>query len=157
MCQSRNQFIKNLFDNEYKKLLCAAYHLTGDTEVSKDLVQDTFLLATIHFDKLKSHPQPEAWLMLTLRNLSRNENRHQQAHPILSIDDFTNLPTNERKESLDELLPTQISAEDRNILILRFEQRLDYKTISDLLGISEVACRSRVFRAVSRCKKFLTN
>lgn len=54
-------------------------------------------------------------------------------------------------------LPKQLSKEDREILILRFEQRLSYAEIGDRLGISEGACRSRLHRALQRCKRFLND
>ena len=40
---------------------------------------------------------------------------------------------------------------------LRFEQRLSYAEIGDRLGISEGACRSRLHRALQRCKRFLND
>lgn len=155
MAPNRNQFLNELFHLEYKKLMLAARHLIGDVEVAQDLVQDTFILATIHYEKVKVHPKPEAWLMLTLHNLCRNEKRRQQSHQVYSLSDCKDLPNDERTGSIDELLPVQLSDEDRKILIWRFEQRLEYKEISKMLGISEVGCRSRVSRAVSRCREIL--
>lgn len=156
MKQERNQFIMGLFYQEYRKLLRVALRLTEDKETSLDLVQDTFVLATLHYDILKDHPNPEAWMMLTLYNLVRNELRKQRRHPSLPLDAAANVATEtDAARSLEELLPSRLSDDDRNILKWRFEQQMDYQEMSVHLGISEAACRSRVSRAVARCKELL--
>lgn len=67
------------------------------------------------------------------------------------------LSVNDPEMPLELALPKQLSKEDREILILRFEQRLSYAEIGDRLGISEGACRSRLHRALQRCKRFLND
>ena len=51
-------------------------------------------------------------------------------------------------------MPAQLSEEDKQLLIWRFEKQLSYREISGRLGISEAGCRSRVSRAVARCRKY---
>lgn len=47
---------------------------------------------------------------------------------------------------LAESLPRRLSPQDREVLLWRFEQGLDYDEIAERLGISETGCRSRVSR-----------
>ena len=61
----------------------------------------------------------------------------------------------EPERPLLELLPAQLSENEKNILIWRFEQRMDYRDIGQRLGISETGSRSRVFRILAKCKKYL--
>ena len=156
MDKERNQFLMCLFNQEYRKLLRVARRLTKDEETSLDLVQDTFVLATLHYDILKKHSNPEAWMMLTLYNLVRNELRKQWYHQFLPLDAVANVSKEtDVTRLLEELLPYGLSDEDRKILKWRFEQQMDYREMSVRLGISETGCRGRVFRAVARCKKLL--
>ena len=105
MKQERNQFIMGLYNQEYRKLLRVARRLTDEEETSLDLVQDTFMLATLHYDILKNHPDPKAWMMLTLYNLVRNELRKQRRHPSLPLDAVANVATEtDTARSLEELL-----------------------------------------------------
>ena len=53
---------------------------------------------------------------------------------------------------IDTPMNGDLSREDREILIWRFEEDLSYGELADRLGISETGCRSRVFRAVKRCR-----
>ena len=50
-------------------------------------------------------------------------------------------------EPLEYLLPQGLSQDERDILILKLEKELTYAEIAPILGISEVSCRSRFFRA----------
>lgn len=151
----RNSFISALFECEYPTLIRLAYRLTGSRELARDLLQDTFLLAMVHYEELAVHPSPGGWLNLTLRNLAWNERRRIKRHSQTSLEEAAHLLTGEASQSLDELLPLQLSPEDRDILIWRFERQWDYREIALRLGISEGACRMRVSRAVKKCGEIL--
>ena len=154
MAQSWKDRIAALYRQSYLRLYRVAYRLTGSMETAEELTQDTFLWALLHGEELMTHPKPEAWLVRTLTNLVRNENR-RLASTEISLETLIPIPTPEEDRGLVELLPAQLVEEDRKVLILRFEQRLDYREIADRLGISETGCRSRVFRALERCRKLL--
>lgn len=131
-----------------------AYRLTGNEETGKELAQDAFMWAVIHREKLLVHPKPEAWLMRTLTNLVKNENRRLSSTEI-SLETQLHVSAREVDRGIDELLPAKLSKEDREILKWRFEEELDYKEIANRLGISETGSRSSVFRALERCRKLL--
>lgn len=154
MAQDWNDFIEPLYYDEYERLFHIAYRKTKSRELAQDLVQETFLLAIFHQAKLMGHPKPEAWLMLTLHNLIMNEQR-LQSHGEVPLDEAVEVPENVGEKTLDELLPVQLQADERQILIWRFEQQISYKEMSRRLGISEDACRKRVLRAVNKCRRFL--
>lgn len=99
------------------------------------------------------HPNPEGWLVLALKNNIQNERRRSMAHQIVSLDEIAPVAETEPETSLEELLPQKLPQADRDILIWRFEQDLDYREIADRLGISEGNSRIRVHRAISRCRK----
>ncbi len=152
--QRSEEFISTLYKKEYKKLFSVAYRMTGDTELSFDMVQDTFLLALSHQQNLMIHPKPEAWLMTTLQNLIKNE-RRLSAKGQISLNEIIDQPAAEPERSLHELLPSQLSEDEKKVLIWRFEQGQDYREIAARLGISETGGRSRVFRIIAKCKKYL--
>lgn len=156
MIQDWNDFLEPLYYSEYERLLNVAYRKTRNQEAAQDFVQETFLLAIFHQDELVKHPKPEAWLMLTLRNLIANRQR-MQSNRTVSLEEAAGVPEPAAEAPLSELLPAQLKPEDREILILRFEQQLMYKEMSQQLGISEDACRKRVLRAVNKCRKFIHN
>lgn len=149
-----NKWFDALYQKEYIRLYRVAYHLTGSTETAEELAQDAFLWAWIHREKLLTHPNLGGWLMRTLTNLVKNENRRFSARE-LSLEAQPQVPAPEADRGIGELLPFRLPEEDRKLLVWRFEEGLDYREIADRLGISETGCRSRVFRAVERCRKLL--
>lgn len=154
MAQEGNGWIEALYKEEFERLYRVAYRMTGSDESAEELVQETFTLALFHDKELREHPKPGGWLTNTLVHLIKNQRRRQAAQEI-SLETLFHVPSPE-ETTIEELLPGKLSEDDRQILIWRFEQKLDYKAISDRLEISEDGCRSRVARAVARCKKLLS-
>ena len=93
--------------------------------------------------------------MRVLQNFVMNERRRIKRHPEASLDSLLYMTGENLSNSLEEMLPKQLSQSDREILMWRFEQNMDYDEIAERLGISEVGCRSRVSRAVKRCRELL--
>lgn len=145
-----------LYKREYTKLCRAAYRLTGSTETGEELAQETFIWAFIRGEKFLNHAAPEAWLMLTVNNLAKNEVRRFSSRE-LSLETQFYLPAPETDQGIGELLPSRLLEKDREVLVWRFEERLDYREIANRLGITETAARSRVFRALERCRELLKN
>lgn len=154
MSQASSRF-QALYEELHDKMLKTAYHLIGSIDTAEDLVQEAFLLGLFRQDELLSHPLPEGWLMQTLKNLALNERRRMQNHTPLSVDELFSLADKPPDTPLEDILPTKLSPQDRDVLIWRFEQDLSYAEIANRLGISETGCRSRAFRAIRRCKELL--
>ena len=148
----RDSFISQLFEQQHKRLIRTAYRLTGNMELAEDLVQDTFLLAFARYEDLTGHPCIGGWLSTVLKNFIQNENRRLENHPEIPLEYINDHPAPELSVSLDEILPLHIPAEERQVLIWRYEQRLSYRDIAMRLGISESASRMRVHRILKKHK-----
>lgn len=149
-----DKLISSLYQTQYDKMYQVGYRITGSKELTQDLIQATFLLAILRQEKFSHHPNQEAWLMVTLKYLIQNEKRRLSCQNI-SLEGLFDVAAPTAPTSVEELLPSRLSKDDRDILIWRFEQGLDYRDIADLLGISQSGCRSRVSRAVKRCRELL--
>lgn len=152
--QANDRFQK-LYEDLHDKMLRVAYRMVGSVETAEDLVQNSFLLALFRENELMQHPNPEGWLMRVLQNLALNERRRVKRHPETSLDSLLDLAGETPANALEDMLPKQLSKADREILLWRFEQNMDYDEIAERLGISETGCRSRVFRAMKRCRELL--
>lgn len=149
-----DSFLKTLYETEYRTLIRAAYRMTGDIESAEDMVQETFGRALFHLDELSNHALPGGWLMVTLRYVVLNHQNKNARHPEVPLDSVT-VSAKEPEMKLEMILPKQLSKADREILIWRYEWRMEYWEIADRLGISEAGCRSRVSRAVAHCRKLM--
>lgn len=147
----RNVAIGALYEREYDTLCRAAYRSLGDWEAAQDLVQDTFLLALLRSDE--THPSPGGWLTQTLRNLIRNERRKLVTRDAVPLENADALPAEETPHALDELFPASLTPQERELLRLRFSEQLSYRELGARFGISEGACRIKLFRTIEKCRK----
>ena len=92
--------------------------------------------------------------MCTLKNLAANEVRLAENRLTIPLEEAL-LAAAEDGQTLEELLPVRLSAQDRRALLWRMEDQLSYTEMARRLGISETGCRSRVARAVARCRLLL--
>ena len=118
------------------------------------MVHETFVLAILHQKDLVSHPKPGAWLCQSLHNLIQNEQRAASRENI-PLDEIVDVPAEKPPLSLTELLPSELTPEEQDLLIWHFEQQMSYKEMAERLNISEAACRKRISRALASCKRLL--
>ena len=146
-----NKYAHSDFDRFYleysPKLWRLAYRLTRNRYDSEDLVDEAFL---IYLQKSTTMviDNPEAYITRILANLVRNYARLSW-HNELSIDVLpeSTLSTDGVGMRLREVLPKGLSPQEQEILLLRYEERLSYSEIADVLKIKEASCRSRLMRA----------
>ena len=96
-------------------------------------------------------------MTLTLFNLARNERRKLRNRLIqVSLDEVANqLISGDQAASIELLLPVRLSSDEREILVWKFEHRMDDRAIANALGITEGAAKMRVSRALKRCRELL--
>ena len=143
-----------LYRSQFRRLYVLAYRLVKQRERAEDLVQDVFCLALCRQEELVRHPNPTGWLVCTLKNLAANELRLAENRLTLPLEEAL-LASAEDGQTLEELLPVRLSAQDRQALLWRMEDQLSYDEMARRLDISETGCRSRVARAVARCRLLL--
>lgn len=152
--EDRDEFVKRLFTEEYERLINKAFRLSGDIYRAQDLVQETFLFAMIHYEELSDHPNPRGWLSTVLYNLSMNERRRWDNSRSVSLDQMGDIFPAEPVSTLTEILPKKLRNDERELLVLRFEQNLSYREIAETLGISEAAGRTKMSRLMKKIQKY---
>ena len=153
-----NSFLRELFQAEYLNLYRYAFRLVREEELAKDIVQETFLTALLRQNQLLGHAAPAHWLKTVALNLIRNERRKAANRRTVWMEDLPEaLFAWEDAKSLNEALPAALSAEERQLLIWRFEDRLDDQLIANRLGVTRDAVKMRVSRALRRCRQELEN
>ncbi len=74
MMPDKNELVERLYRLHFKKLFIYANAVLRDPEQAKDVVQDTFHEALRRIDVFSKHENPGGWLMNTLKNkLKENE------------------------------------------------------------------------------------
>lgn len=153
-----------LYRRESEALLVFFTRRTLDAEVALELTAETFAQAYIGWRRLRgrSPEERQAWLYtIARRTLSRYMRRgHVERRalqrlgmqtPSMHEDDLASIERRAGLAGLREALGEQLerlSDEQRRVLELRIVQERPYSEVARDLGISELAARARVSRAL---------
>lgn len=156
MTKAQSKLIEELALRHSSAMVQLTYRRTGDAETARDLVQETFLLASMKADVLERHEKPEAWLYLTLQFSTKREMSRAYRKAEIPISDRDTLSLSENVElPMRSYLPEKLSGSERELLLLRVDRGLSCTDIAELYGITPNACRKRLSRTVQKCRRML--
>jgi RNA polymerase sigma-70 factor (ECF subfamily) len=137
-------------------MLTLAQKLLGNREAAEDVVQSTFLVLLAKEQTVRAHDNPTAWLYVTLRNQLGNELQREKYRKTAPMDSIAE-PSEEDTYhfGLSETLEYGLSEGELSVLSLFYENELSCEEIAARLGISVLACRTRLFRARQKYKQIL--
>ena len=176
-CREGNtQAQRELYDQTSDRIYRLLLRLTRNEQDAFDLAQETYLRAFTKLEEFGGRSSFATWVYRIAVNEAlqflRRENRGQGKKPSNPEPDakaarvrLPDLPLDQGLESgseeqtisrldlteaLDDLTPM-----DRSILLLRYQEGLDYRAIADITGCPEGTVASRLNRARSRLREKL--
>ncbi|GAC1445555.1 MAG: RNA polymerase sigma factor [Chloroflexota bacterium] len=134
--------------------------LVGDTEVARELCQDTFMAAYGALPRAKGEMRISAWLHTIALNRARSHHRKRKFRIFVSIDDHDvreqgrdmqdSIADGEIVQKTLGRLPKQYA----EVLLLQLTGGLSCKEIAGILSCSEGAVKVRLMRARESFKRF---
>jgi DNA-directed RNA polymerase specialized sigma24 family protein len=155
MNKEQSDFISILHAKYASSMVQLTYRRIGDTELSKELVQETFLIACYKPDAVCSHNNPAGWLFNALKKLTMREMKKAYHSEIPINFDFAD-EHEEPELSMDNYIPSGLADKDRELIYWKVDEELSFEEIANLRGISVVACRKQVSRAFQKCRNLLS-
>ena len=142
--------IEKLYDLYSKDVYRFIYSLSFDEEVSKDIMQSTFLECIKSIKNFKRKCSENTWLLAIAKNQYYT---YLKKHPFTEnlYDSDLDKYKDYENESLDEYnevlkLINELKEPQRQIMILRLINDLTFKEIGEIIGKSESYCRVNFFR-----------
>ncbi len=157
-----------LYDR-HRQALFRYFHrmLWKDREKAEDCVQDFFMKIIRQPAAFDPKRRFVTWMYSVAHNMCKNEYRSNEIRKPVTMDEFTadNLVQHEpgadkqldRKKFMEELLE-QLDAFDENqktTFLLRYEENLSIKEISEVLSCSEGTVKSRLFYTLRKLSERL--
>jgi RNA polymerase sigma factor (sigma-70 family) len=135
----------------------------GDSHLAQDVTQTVFLDLARKPGSVPADAVLAGWLYRhawftaakMVRTERRRQTREQTAMEMRALDDNTGSPWEVVAPHLDEGL-NQLSASDRDAIVLRFFKKQDFRVIGAALGVSEDAAQKRVSRALEKLRGVLS-
>lgn len=139
------------------------YYKTRHKETAEDLTSITFMKALESIRKFNSDKASfKTWLYQIARNSVIDH--YRTSHPSQNIEDAWDLHSDDDPEKKADLalrieavkkVLAELSAEQREVVMLRVWGDLSYKEIADITGKTEAACKMNFKRTVEKLGKNL--
>jgi|DewCreStandDraft_4_1066084.scaffolds.fasta_scaffold02488_9 RNA polymerase sigma-70 factor (ECF subfamily) len=174
--KENNIFFGEIFDKYYNQILRYIVHRTGNIEVAKDIVAETFYKA---LNKLHTYHPTEAPFSSWLYKIASNEIncffRKKKYEPVsleealkdinLQITSSVDIEKeliqaqeiidNNKKYQLVKETLLKLPVNYQEVLVLRFIEDLKINEISRILGKNEGTVKSLISRGISKLKEIL--
>jgi RNA polymerase sigma factor (sigma-70 family) len=151
-----------LFERHHRALFNFFLRLTGNRDLSEDLVQEVFFRMLKYRHTFRADSQFSAWMYQVARNAHVDHFRKHKQETVLSEDeedastsDLTSpeLTPEERLRKRQEACLVQqalarLPVDKREVLVLSRYQGLRYEEIANILGCEVGTVKGRVFRAI---------
>lgn len=150
-----------LIHDRIDRLYGLAGLITGDRTRAEDAVQDALLRAWRDLPRLRDRERFDAWLRRLVVNASHDQGRRVRRRAEVAFDPehATSVPdASEQLAHRDELERgfARITPSDRSVIALRYYLSLSTAEAAEVLGVREVALRSRLHRALSSLRHALS-
>lgn len=155
MTQEQISFFENLYRKHYALMFEVALRIVKNSVKASDVVSDTFLILILKIPTVMNHEDPVKWLFTVLKNNALGEYRKSKVRKEVSLDDAIIRGKEQELIPFSEMLPKGLTSEERDILILRLGEDLDYAEIAKRLHSTESACRMKFSRAKKRCAELM--
>ena len=155
-----NEAFGSIYDAFLTDIYRFIYYKVQNQGVAEDLTEDTFLKAWKKLDSYKKEKHPfSSWLyriaLNTVIDYTRKEHVHFEEIEVFLKDE--KMDTKEQTEQyynkkILESVLSKLPEAQKEVVILRYINELDYSEISEIVGKSEQAIRTLVSRGLQKLK-----
>jgi len=153
-----------LYDRHVVRIYRHIYYMVSDSSTAEDLTAQTFLKAWEAIDRYKERGAPiVAWLLRISHNLTvsflRSKRDHSELDETFLDQKMTRNPEEALEQASDEKSMREavlkLRDEQRQVIMLRFVEEMDYREVADIIGKSVPAVRVIQHRALGNLRKIM--
>ncbi|HLG12411.1 MAG TPA: sigma-70 family RNA polymerase sigma factor [Dehalococcoidia bacterium] len=153
-----------LYDQHVVRVYRHIYYMVSDAREAEDLTAQTFLKAWEAIDRYKERGAPfVAWLLRISHNLTISYLRSRRDHSELDEGFVDSKRGGNPEESLEQATDERsvreavlrLRDEQRQVIMLRFVEELDYREVAAMIGKSVPAVRVIQHRALGNLRKLM--
>ncbi len=176
LAAGKRKALEGLMERYQQDIFRFCLHYLKDTERAKDMAQETFIRVFTASDRFDPARRFKPWVRCIARNLCLNELKRKKTVPMESLEQYASSArvdsgrlmttaedapdafamSGERRELLEEALHT-LKEDAKEIVELRFFQRMSAREIAEIVGSTEGAVRTKLHRALHSLRKAYEN
>jgi len=165
LAEGRQEALGELCQRYQQDIFRFCLHYLKEVERARDLAQETFIRVYVARARFDASRKFRPWILRIARNLCLNEIKRKKAVAMDSLEEFASkaradsgevfqsstdsadvqLIGHERRAKLDELLAT-LDDESREIVMMRFFEKMAARDIAEVVNSTEGAVRTRLHR-----------
>jgi len=151
-----------LYDRHVVRVYRDIYYMVGNASEAEDLTAQTFLKAWEAIERYQVRGAPfVSWLLRIAHNLGvshlRAKRETSQVHEGIVDEKMRRDPESAYQQTAEEELVREailkLREEQRQVIILRFIEDLDYREVAEIIGKSVAAIRVIQHRALNSLRK----
>ena len=156
----KNLYFEQLYDRYSDKVYRKCLSFVKDDAKAEDFTHDIFLKLVLNLGSYKETAKFSTWLYSITYNYCIDQTRVSKKYAEVSLADNFDLPDDDDDAEMAELEAQQLNKamklilpEEKSILMMKYQDDLSIKEISDSLDISESAVKMRLLRAKEKLRK----
>ncbi len=157
--EGHNLSMNFLLEENYTALYAYLLKMTGNEEVTKDMVQDTMIKAVAGIKKFRGDAKFSSWLIRIGINTYKNYLKKNKL-PVTSLE--SNLISGqdledefEKKDRFKQVVEwlKKVKEPDRTIFILKYYEGYNYQEIAHITGVKIGTCKSKMHYLINKIRK----
>lgn len=170
LAEGQQQMLEVLMHRYQADIFRFCTHYLKEVERAKDLTQETFIRVYAASDRFDQSRKFRPWVLCIARNLCLNELKRRKTVPMESLEEYTregragealrsssgtpdeSAMASERMELLGKALDS-LSEDAREIVKLRFFERMSAREVAEIVGSTEGAVRTRLHRILASLRR----
>ncbi|MEL6673119.1 MAG: sigma-70 family RNA polymerase sigma factor [Bacteroidota bacterium] len=163
--EGRTELFGILYDRYSDKVFRKCISFVRDKDMAQDMAQDVLLKVFTQLNKFKGKSRFSTWLYAITYNFCVEYYRRNSRYGTVDIDEGPELSedSEDDKDLLDLRVEKlkgaleKVSAEDKMILLMKYQDDASIRELMEQLEISESAVKMRLARARSRVKQIVVD
>jgi RNA polymerase sigma-70 factor (ECF subfamily) len=140
-----------LCERYYSAMVAIAYSQLDDRGLAEDAAQEAFFVAFRDLSRLKKTSHFGRWLAKISRNIASDMAKARRRDKLIPFEDCDSVSNDEDKQDSNveavRRIISELPVKLREVIYLRYYDKMSYQQISNLLGISQEAVNGRLRRA----------
>ena len=151
---------RHLFEQTSERIYRLLLRMTGSPEDASDLTQETYVKGLQRLEQFDGRSAIASWFYRIAINEALQFRRRQSVGTLKlralapAVPTETQRPETDLRLDMEDAL-AELSPENRALLLLRYQEQLDYRDIAEVLECAEGTVASRLNRARERLREIL--